>query len=167
MSASTPKIAIVYYTKTGHSRHVAERLALALDADIFSLHTPRYAFPYFGYMRAGFDSLRGAPSPLQLPLPDIADHDAVIICGPVWTSYPAVPLISYMQQEARLPQIMGIMLTCGDHSPPKKAYARAEKEFGRTFIAKSAIANGIEDQPEAEAKIIEFARSIRDAIAPA
>lgn len=166
MSEFPPKIAIVYYSKSGHSHQVAERLALALEADLFVLKTPRYALPIFGYMRAGFDSLRRKPSPLQHPLPAIKDHAAAIICGPVWTSYPAVPLISYLQQETHLPQIVGLMLTCGDHSPPQKAYMRAEQEFGRSFAAKAAIANSIEDQPQAETKIAEFVKAIREAIPP-
>jgi flavodoxin len=164
MSDFIPRVAIICYSKTGHSWHVAERLALALDADLFAIQTQRYSFPFFGYMRAGFDSLRGAPAPLGHPLPDIKDHDAVIVCGPVWTSYPAVPLISYLQQETHLPFVMGLMLTCGDHSPPEKAYAKAEQELQRPFVAKAAISNNIEDQPEAETRIKEFARAIRDAI---
>lgn len=165
MSDATPKITIVCYSKTGHSWNVAERLALVLDAQLFALQTQRYSFPYFGYIRAGIDSLRGAPTPLEHPLPDIKNDDAVIICGPVWTSYPAVPVISYLQQEPRLPRVVGLMLTCGDHSPPEKAYTMAEQEFGRPFVTKGAISNNIEDQPEADARIKEFASAIQDALA--
>ena len=164
MTDSTPKVAIVCYSKSGHSRQIAERLAAALGADIFDLRTPRYLLPFFGYMRAGFDSMRHTQAPLQYPLPDIAKYDAVIICGPVWTSYPAVPLISYMRQAKHLPSVIGLMLTSGDHSPPQKAYGVAEQELGRPFAAKSAISNNIEDQPEADTRIIEFTRVIRDAI---
>jgi hypothetical protein len=164
MPASKAKIAIVYYSKTGHSRHAAERLALALDADLFALHTPRYTFPFFGYLRAGLDSLRRTPSSLPRPLPDIKNHAAVIICGPIWTSYPAVPLISYMQQAPQLPQLVGLMLTCGSQSSPEKAYARAETELGRSFVTMATISNGIEDQPEAETKIAEFAKAMEDAL---
>jgi hypothetical protein len=117
-------------------------------------------------MRAGFDSLRRAPSQLQHPLPDIKDHAAVIICGPVWMSYPAVPLISYMQQETQLPQVVGLMLTCGGHLPQEKVFARAETELGRPFVAKDTIANDIEDQPKAETKIAEFAKAMNDALPP-
>jgi hypothetical protein len=57
------------------------------------------------------------------------------------------------------------MLTCGDHSPPEKAYAMAEQEFGRPFVTKGAISNSMEDQPEADARIKEFANAIQDALA--
>ncbi len=165
MPDTTPSIAIVYYSKTGHSQRVAERLAQVLDSEVFALRTPRYGFPVLGYLRAGFDSLRRAPAPLEHPLPDTRHHDALIICGPVWTSYPAGPLLGYLQQQTALPGVVGLMLTNGDHSPPEKAYAMAETELGRPFNATGAIANSIEDQPEAEARISAFASAIKDALA--
>ena len=165
MPDSTPKIAIVCYSKTGHSWNVAEKLGLTLDADVYALRTKRYVFPFFGYMRAGFDSLRSAPAPLEHPLPDIRDHDAVIICGPVWTGYPAVPLLSYLQQETQLPEAVGLMLTCGETARPEKAFAIVAAELRRPLVAQDAISNSIEDQPEADQKIAAFANAMRDAVA--
>jgi len=157
MSASAPKIAIVCYSKTGHSRHVAEQLSEVLDADIYALMTARYVFPLLGFLRAGFDSIRRAPAPLTHPLPDIKGYDAAIICGPVWTSYPAVPLISYMQQTSYLPPVVGLLLTSGEQSPPEKAYAMAEEVLGRAFAAQEVIPNSIEDTPAMHDKIARFA----------
>ncbi|MEJ8561967.1 hypothetical protein QTO30_12570 [Yoonia sp. GPGPB17] len=145
-----PKIAIVYYSKSGHSQLIAERLSTALGADVFALHTPRYGTPFFGYFRAGIDSLRRTRPPLAHPLPDIGGFDVAVLCGPIWTSYPAAPLISYMRQARNLPPVLGLMLTCGDHSPPEKAFAMAEVELGRGFQGKAAIGNSIENEPKAQ-----------------
>ncbi len=160
MPASKPKIAIVCYSKSGHSRHIAEQLSEVLDADIYALTTARYMIPFFGYLRAGFDSVRRAPTPLTHPLPDIEGYDAAVLCGPVWTSYPAVPLISYMQQANYLPQVIGLLLTSGGHSPPQKAYAMAEQVLGRAFAVQEAIPNSIEDTPDMDDKIARFASDL-------
>lgn len=164
MSAKTPKIAIVYYSKSGHSGRVAERLAAVLGADLHQLRTPRYHVPFLGYMRAGLDSLRLVSSPLVQPLPDIQPYDAVIICGPVWTSYPAAPLLSYLRQQKNVPTVLGLLLTCGGHSPPEKAYAKAQKETGLRFVAEAAVSNSIEALPEAEGIITAFAEKILNAL---
>jgi flavodoxin len=47
------KTAIICYSKTGHSRAIAARLARALDADVLALQTQGYRMPFFGYLRAG------------------------------------------------------------------------------------------------------------------
>lgn len=166
MSAAAPNIAVVYYSKSGRSRSAAEKLAAALKADLCPLRIRRYGMPFLGYLRAGMDGLRQVQPQLQHPLPHIADRDAVVICGPIWTSYPATPLHSYLRQAEHLPPIVGLLLTCGDHSPPEKAYEMAEQVLGRHFVAKASIPNGLENTPEAQQTIKCFVTTILYAISP-
>lgn len=160
MLSNTPKIAIVCYSKSGHSRQVADRIAAHLSTSVFALHTARYHMPFLGYLRAGLDSLRRNFSPLTHPLPDLTGYDAAIICGPIWTSYPAAPLSTFFKEAALLPPVLGLMLTHGNHSPPQKAFEQAEREIGRSFTAKDSISNNIENTPEAARRIADFARTV-------
>lgn len=163
MSAK-PRIAIVSYSRTGHSRQAADRLAVALDADRFSITARRYAPPLLGYVRAAFDSLRQHRPRLDLPLPDLTGYHAAVICGPIWTSYPATPLRSYFNALTVWPPVMGLLLTSGAHSPPEKAYALAERDLGRSFVATTSIANGIADTATAGDRIRDLAAAITGAI---
>lgn len=155
------KTAIVYYSKSGHSRRAAELLADLLDADLHQLKTSRYRTPFLGYLRAGLDSLRLAKPSLAHPLPDLKRSDALVICGPIWTSYPAAPLRSYFQQVQHLPATLGLLLTCGDHSPPEKAYVLVEQELGRPLAAEAAIANDREMTTEERRILGDFADKLR------
>ena len=161
MLQKVPKIAIICYSKTGHSRNLAERLALMLDIDVFDLHTKRYGMPFFGFLRAGFDSVQGKLPPLQHPLPDIAGYDAAIICGAVWTSYPATPLISYMQEETQLPAALGLVLTHSDPKRPDDAFAKAEQAVGRPFVAVEAVLDKEVFLPSVEGRLAAFAEDMR------
>ncbi len=154
------KTAIVYYSKSGHSRRAAELLADLLDADLHQLKTTRYHTPILGYLRAGLDSLRLAKPSLAHPLPDLKRYDALVICGPIWTSYPAAPLRSYFQQVQHLPVTLGLLLTCGDHSPPEKAYILVEQELDHPLAVKAAIANDREMTTEEQRIFADFAATL-------
>ncbi|MFG5383544.1 hypothetical protein [Yoonia sp. R2-816] len=160
MSKPDTKTAIVYYSKSGHSRRAAELLADILDTDLHQLKTTRYRTPFLSYLRAGLDSLRLAKPSLAHPLPELKRYDALVIRGPIWTSYPAAPLRSYFQQVQHLPATLGLLLTYGDHSPPEKAYALVEQELGHPLAVTAAIANDREMTTEEQRIFADFAATL-------
>lgn len=150
------KTAIVVYSYSGHSARLAKRLAEALTAPIIELRAPRYRLGPFGYMRAGFDSLRQAVPKDRDLVPDLATYSHVILCGPVWTSYPSLPLRAVLSADGVLPHSVALFLTCGGHSPPEKAYAKAKRDLGRPFTATAALTNNAEGTQEEDRIVDEF-----------
>ncbi len=148
--------AIVVYSFSGHSARLAKRLAEDLDAPVTELQAPKYRPGAFGYLRAGFDSLRQAVSKVRVQIPDLSAYERVILVGPVWTSYPALPLRAVLQAQAARPQSVSLFLTCGDHSPPEKAYAIAEKDLGQPLDVTAALANKKEGTAEEEQIVTSF-----------
>jgi hypothetical protein len=45
----------------------------------------------------------------------------VILGAPIWTSYAALPLRSFLSQKPDLPKRVALFLTHGSHSPAQKA----------------------------------------------
>ena len=165
MSETDPTTTVVYYSKSGHSHLAAQRVASALGATQYRLQTNRYGMPFLGYLRAGLDSLRQTRPPLTGLLPDLTGCDSLVICGPIWTSYPAAPLCSYLDQAANLPPVIGLLLTCGDHSPPEKAIALVESKLGRPLAATGAIPNKLENTAEGQKRLDDFIAATQQAIA--
>lgn len=130
--------AVVYYSRDGHTARLARQLADKLDAEIFEIETGRYRSKLLGYVRAGFDSLTGR-LPKIMPIPNLKTYASVSLGAPVWTSYPATPMRSFLAQQPNLPPVVGIFATCGGHSPPDKAFSMARALFGQPFIATLCI----------------------------
>lgn len=160
MTKNSSNSVVVYYSLSGHTRRLADRIGVLLGADVFEIKADRYTWPIAGYMRAGFDSLRGARPKLQQPLPDLRGYDLVAIGGPVWTSYPATPLRSYLANLENLHCRVGLFLTNGDHSPPEDAWTLAEADFGQAFDTKLAISNATEATADAHERIDQFAQTL-------
>lgn len=154
MDQDLPKTGVVFYSRSGHSKRIASKLAQALHSDLLEIGAPAYANGVFGYMRAGFDSLMQNHHLAPQAFTSLAGFDRIILCGPVWTSFPATPLRALLKGDIDLPDTVALFLTNAAHSPPAKAYAAGSKDLGRSFAATACVANSLEDT-EQEGRIVE------------
>jgi hypothetical protein len=146
---------IVYYSRTGHSKRVAEALATRLDGSLYPVEMPAYAGA-FGMLRAIFDSLRGHIVSPEVNISSMSSFERVLICGPVWTSYPATPVRALLRTAHVLPVNVGLCLTSGSRASAQKALEVAEADFGRSFKAKAMLANPEEGTAEESRILDEF-----------
>ena len=91
--------AIVYYSMSGNTRYVAEKLAAALNADLIPL-VPRKAYPDSGFKKffwGGKSALMGDKPALEPYDLDPNSYDLVIFGSPVWAGTFAPPLRSFIE----------------------------------------------------------------------
>ncbi|WP_299961316.1 hypothetical protein [uncultured Roseobacter sp.] len=158
-----PKTGIVYYSRTGHSRRIALKLSNLLNGSLIELKAPAYTAGFLSYLRAGFDSVRQHCVLGPQSFTSLTEYDRTILCGPVWTSYPAVPLRALLRSDVDLPYTVAMFLTSGAHSPPHKAFTAGEADLTHRFAATACVANADEGNDE-EAHIIKrFLRDLEDA----
>jgi len=115
------KSLVLYHSRTGTTAKIALALQAALGAEVAQITCPRYQSGWLRYLLAGYDSVKGRLPAIEVP--DIAfdDYDLVILGAPIWTSYPSLPLRSFLAQRPQLPGHTALLLTCGGHSPSEKA----------------------------------------------
>jgi len=144
MDATPSNTGIVFYSRSGHSERLASILSTQLNGTLVRLSAPRYESGYFGYMRAGYDSLRQKCVLAPQSFASLAKFDQVVICGPVWTSYPATPIRAVLRADVGLPERVALFLTSGGHSPAKKAWAVAAQDLGHPLVATAVLGNSVE-----------------------
>ncbi|WP_162651720.1 hypothetical protein [Lentilitoribacter sp. Alg239-R112] len=115
------KTLMLYYSRTGTTAKVARTLGLALDAQIAEIKCSHYRSNWLGYLIAGYDSVKGNLPPIEVPDLSWKNYDLVILGAPIWTSYAALPLRSFLSQKPDLPKRVALFLTHGSHSPAQKA----------------------------------------------
>ena len=92
--------AIVYYSMSGNTGYVAEKIATALNADLISL-VPKKAYPDSGFRKflwGGKSALMGDRPKLEPYDFDGASYDLVIFGSPVWAGTFAPPLRTFLHQ---------------------------------------------------------------------
>ncbi|WP_299784177.1 hypothetical protein [uncultured Roseobacter sp.] len=158
-----PKTGIVYYSRTGHSRRIALKLSSLVNGSLIELKAPAYTTGFLSYLRAGFDSVRQQCVLGPQSFMSLTEYDRLILCGPVWTSYPAVPLRALLRSDVDLPYTVAMFLTSGAHSPPHKAFTAGEADLTHSFAATACVSNADEGSDEEAHVIKRFLRDLEDA----
>ena len=133
------KTLILYYSRTGTTAIVAEAMTKVLNADIAEIKCHRYDPGWFRYLLAGYDSVKGHLPSVDSPEIDLDNYDLVILGAPIWTSYPALPLHSYLSRNPNLPDRVALFLTSGGHSVPEKAVKIVDELLQSNLVATLAL----------------------------
>ena len=92
-------IAVVYYSMSGNTKYVAEKVAEALGADLVPL-VPRKAYPDSGFKKffwGGKSALMGEKPALEPYVFDALAYDLIVFGSPVWAGTFAPPLRTFME----------------------------------------------------------------------
>ncbi len=146
------KSAVVYVTRTGHSKALAEAVAARLGVEAHEIVdlVPRKGS--LGYFWAGGQASMGMASPIKDPEVDLAGAESVVLVEPVWASSVCPPLRTWLKaHKAELAgkKIALIASNLGSEGEPLKA--KFEAEFGP--LAAFACIHEKDIQPDKDAAI--------------
>lgn len=100
------KTLVVYHSRSGYTRRVAESLARRLDADLDEIVTEVPRGGPQGYVRCALESMLHLRAGIRGAQRDPGAYGRVLIGGPVWFWGLSSPVRSYlMKQRHRLPQV--------------------------------------------------------------
>ncbi|MEL6239880.1 MAG: hypothetical protein AAFV87_00680 [Pseudomonadota bacterium] len=163
--AETPKTIVVYYSRTGNSRVLAEAIAGALDGPLHELTVNAYQTPVLWYYFAGRDALRGRSPKLTSDPVSLSDIRTLVLIGPVWAGNPAPPLISFLAQQMELPQKVGLFLTSGDRRLLSAPINKFRYHLGRDLDAAMTIGSRDLNTLTMQTKIAEFVDALAEGTA--
>ncbi len=78
------KILIVYYSRTGATKKVAETLKRELNADIEEVQDIKNRMGFLGYLFAGRDATFGSLTDIKEVTKNPTEYDIVIVGTPIW-----------------------------------------------------------------------------------
>lgn len=154
------KTLVVYYSRTGATRKVAEELARVLHADLEEIRSERSYRGLFGFLRGGHDSMRGTLPVIEPAKNEPGDYDLVILAGPFWAGHAAPPLRAYLDAHKSEIKSVGFVLTLAA-SDAKQAFAELAAQAGQKPVAEAGILNKLIVHNQFEMAVANFAGPIR------
>lgn len=92
------KVLVVYYSLTGHTKDIAEKIAALTKADLFEIKT-KEPYPTGAKLyTAAKKEIKNKQYPAVEALPDVTAYDVVFVGAPVWWYTMAPPLFSVLEQ---------------------------------------------------------------------
>jgi len=86
---------IVYYSRTGRTRMVAEKLGALLGADVEEIREAKSRAGFLGALAAGKDSMLSRPAELTAA-PSVEARGTVVLGMPVWADRPPPAVRAYL-----------------------------------------------------------------------
>jgi flavodoxin len=86
------RVLVVYFSRTGYTKTVAEGVATRCGADVEAVRERRSRGGGFGYLRSAREALKREPAEILPPLHDVKDYDVVLFGTPVWAGHVSSPM---------------------------------------------------------------------------
>jgi len=154
-----PKILIVFYSRTGTTKKIAEKLAQKLNSDIEEIKSKKNYLGPIGYLAAGREATLKKPARIEPPTKNPANYDLVILGTPIWSFNISSPIRAYLENNKSQIKNAAFFCTMGG-SGDIRSFAEMTKISGQTpeatltFLTKEVVAN------QTEEKLEEFASKI-------
>lgn len=149
------KTLVVYYSKSGNTRRVAEEIAKSLGGEteeLLEIGAKRSGV--LGFLFAGRDGMRGRPSKIEAPKRRPADYDLLFIGSPVW-GWNLVPAVrSYLGAADLRGKPIAFFCTMGSNGDKKTFVSMRELCQGSKTLGELAVPQAEVKSPDALAKRI-------------
>jgi len=144
---SAMKILVVYATRSGTCKMVAERVGKEMNADVEQLADLVNRKGIFGFMLSGFQATAKRCSPLGPLTHDPADYDLTIVVSPIWAGTYASPIRTFLRDYGKKMKEAAFLVL---HMAPKDQYLHVrnafEAEYGKKVKAFDSLC--VKDGPE-------------------
>ena len=127
------KILLVYYSRTGTTRRIAEEIRGSLSCDVEEVVDKKSRNGLLGWLRAGRDGGAGNLTRIGPGVRDVSDYDLVILGTPIWNGNVSAPIRTYVvENRERLPDVAFFSTQDGEEN---KAFDEMEGLCGKAPVA--------------------------------
>ena len=153
------KALIVFYSRTGVTRKVAETLAAGLDADIEEIADHNSWSGKIGFIKAGRAAMSKKLTSIDQPRYSPADYDTIILGAPVWAGKMPPALRTYIRQVPLEGKEIALFATMKGNGGDK-IFSDISEEAGLSAFATLAIKADEVQNGSFEAKTEDFSKVI-------
>lgn len=154
------KILIVYFSRTGTTKKIAEALKTKLNADIEEINDPTDRKGVFGYLKSGKEATQKIMPEIGEIKSDLKSYDLVVVGTPVWAWNISSPMRSFaVKYLIGNPAQIAVFCTQGG-SGSDTAQKTIEELSGKKTLGLLALNTKEVLEGKFEGKIEEFSKKI-------
>jgi len=110
---------VVYYSRTGNTKKVAERIANDLSCDIASIKPLTSYKGMLGWLKAGSQGVRRKIPEIESINENIKEYDLVILGSPMWGSNLSSPVRAFLTKSVNEIKKIAFFYTCNGNGSDK------------------------------------------------
>jgi flavodoxin len=153
------KSLVVYYTRTGNARFVAETIAAEIGADVEEVIDLKKRTGALAYLSGGADARRGKETEIVPTTKSPAEYDLVIVGTPVWAGRPAPAILTYLKKHDFSDKKVAVFFTQGGKKPQAIDETKALIPNSEC-IGELSLINALENKADSEKQIIDWCKTL-------
>jgi flavodoxin len=136
-----PRILVVYFSRTGHTRRIAEEIAQRCGADVEGIEEPRSRRGFFGYFRSAREAYKKVAVEIRPLRHPPSSYDLVVLGTPVWAGHLSSPMRAFLRAHAADIASSAIFCTLGG-AGADRTFAEMTELLARPPLASLAVTEG-------------------------
>jgi len=158
------KALVLYYSRTGTTKRLAEELSRKLGCDIEAI-VPKDSYRYVtGWLKAGKNAMKGVSDELAPVKSELGKYDVVIVGTPIWAGTISSPVRTFLAKDGHSIRRAAFFITSGGEDRDA-TFKAMEAAFGRPPMARLGLLTKEVKRGDPAAKVDAFIEDIRKAVA--
>jgi flavodoxin len=154
---------VVFYSRTGNSKFVAENVASELGADTEEVIDLKNRTGRLGFLKAGYDATRSKETTVEKTKKSPRNYDLIIIGTPVWNSRLTPAIRTYLKENDLSQKKIALFSTCSGRGCEKTLAMMKSLIPNADIVGELGITKTIENRAETERKIIAWCNKLKSA----
>ena len=154
------KVLVVYYSRTGNTRFVAEKIAEQLGAEVCEVIDKKNRKGRLAFVTGGYESIRKKLTKIEASI-TVDDYDLIIIGSPVWANGITPAIRTFIQQNDFSNKQIACFVTLKGEDPKKALDNMKEAISPNISTAELGITDDLKNREDAERKIIDWCKAIQ------
>src|SRR3972149_5035577 len=153
------KSLIAYYSRSGNTKFVAEKIAEQLNADLCEGIDKKNRGGKLAYLTSGRDAMREKLTEIEISKP-VEDYDFVVVGSPVWAGKIAPAIRTFLVKNDFSNKQVAFFVTLGGDKPEKTMQNIKETIKPKSLVGELAISKALENQKETERQVSDWCNQI-------
>ena len=152
---------VVYYSRTGNTKSVAEKIAKQLEADTEEVVDLKNRHGRFGFIRAGYDATRSKETRIEKRQKLPTDYDLIVVGTPVWNSRLTPAIRTYLKENDLSGKKVAVFST-NEGRGNERTLAMLKSLMPRVnIVGELGISKALENQEDTENKISAWCSNVK------
>lgn len=154
------RILIIYYSRTGTTKQVAEKIQKSLNCEIEEIIDTKNRKGPIGYISAGRDATMKKLTRLKEAKYNPSEYDLIIIGTPIWSWNISTPIRTYLENNKNKFNKVAFFCTMGG-SGSNRCFNEMEKIINKKSIASLALLTKEVKEKKYQEKLNEFTNKMK------
>jgi flavodoxin len=154
------KSLVVYYTRTGNSKFVAQTVAAELGSDIEEVVDKKKRSGPLRWVLAGKDATQKSETQIEPTKLFPKDYDLIVLGQPIWAWSPTPAIRTYIKQNDLSGKSIALFFTMDN--APKQAVEKTKALMSNSkFVGELILTKPLKTEEETKRKISEWCNTLK------